>query len=194
MVERLAGLSSPRPVATSTAPTISCSQFGDVNDSDIAYLESLIIKRTSLPLPSPSRPLSDLPQLSGPSYTCTDYPSSSILSPLPPCDSPSRPPLNPTYKPPSPIIASSPTRSPQTPFIDTSVDESLRDTNTTDISLEPIRPLFNDSDFPPLVLTSTPSPVGSPSFADPTLQKSLNIFTDKTPQSPSVLPLESIRF
>ena len=38
------------------------------------------------------------------------------------------------------------------------------------------------------------SPVVSPSFADPSLKKSLSIFSDKSPLSPSVLPLDSIRF
>ena len=47
----------------------------------------------------------------------------------------------------------------------------------------------------PYVNSSFPqSPVSSPSFADPSLQKSLEIFTIKTPLSPSVLPLDSIRF
>ena len=60
-------------------------------------------------------------------------------------------------------------------------------------------PLFTDEDFPPLVSTGTKplspsSPITSPSFSDPTLQKSLSIFLDKTPLSPSVLPLDSIRF
>ena len=71
-------------------------------------------------------------------------------------------------------------------------------------SLEPeILPpsIFLDSDFPPLICprpyvnSSSPhSPVSSPSFVDPSLQKSLEIFTVKTPLSPSVLPLDSIRF
>ena len=65
---------------------------------------------------------------------------------------------------------------------------------------EPDPPLFSLSDFPPLnpsipLVTSHPlSPVDCPSFSDPSLQKSLDIFSDKTPISPSVLPLDSIRF
>ena len=60
-------------------------------------------------------------------------------------------------------------------------------------------PLFSEADFPPLeragpIPVSPHSPANSPSFADPTLKKSLSIFTDKTPLSPSVLPLDSIRF
>ena len=58
-----------------------------------------------------------------------------------------------------------------------------------------------DSDFPPLPGSKPPSvpspslgPVNSPSFADPSLQTSLEIFSDKTPHSPLVLPLDSIRF
>ena len=42
-----------------------------------------------------------------------------------------------------------------------------------------------------------PSPrihISSPSFVDPSLQKSLEIFSAKTPISPSTLPLDSIRF
>ena len=61
--------------------------------------------------------------------------------------------------------------------------------------------IFLDSDFPPLIhpcpiVLSTPphSPISLPSFADPSLQKSLEIFNVKTPLSPSVLPLDSIRF
>ena len=87
-------------------------------------------------------------------------------------------------------------------------EESFRDSATSNSSTlppnllveDPSRPLFNALDFPPLVhsgpcLTISPhSPVDSPSFADPTLQKYLNIFTDKSPLSPSVLPLDSIRF
>ena len=66
---------------------------------------------------------------------------------------------------------------------------------------ESIQHLFTDLDFPPLVntgLTTAGTPphslIASPSFADPTLQKSLNIFSDKTLLSQSVLPLDSIRF
>ena len=60
-------------------------------------------------------------------------------------------------------------------------------------------PLFSEDDFPPLDRAghnsvSPPSPVISPSFSDPSLKKTLNIFSDKSPLSPSVLPLESIRF
>ena len=65
----------------------------------------------------------------------------------------------------------------------------------------PPTPLFIDADFPPLITSghlpsgSPPqSPVTSPSFSDPSLQKSPSIFSDKTPLSPSVLPLDSIRF
>ena len=74
-------------------------------------------------------------------------------------------------------------------------------TPTSDIS--PV-PLFTEADFPPLSTSgqtrpqssgSPPiSPAVSPSFADPSLKKSLSIFSDKTPLSPSVLPLDSIRF
>ena len=60
-------------------------------------------------------------------------------------------------------------------------------------------PLFSEDDFPPLDRdghnpVSPPSPVISPSFFDPSLKKTLNIFSNKSPLSPSVLPLESIRF
>ena len=61
-------------------------------------------------------------------------------------------------------------------------------------------PPFNLEHFPPLHHPSSPtyaspgSPLTTPSFDDPTLLKSLNIFTDKSPISPSVLPLNSIRF
>ena len=69
--------------------------------------------------------------------------------------------------------------------------------------LSPV-PLFTEADFPPLSFSgqtrplssgSPPiSPAVSPSFADPSLKKSLSIFSDKTPLSPSILPLDSIRF
>ena len=66
---------------------------------------------------------------------------------------------------------------------------------------EVMPPLFYEEDFPPLSRsghTPSPSPLHSPtstpSFADPSLQTSLDIFTDRTPLSPSVLPLDSIRF
>ena len=65
-------------------------------------------------------------------------------------------------------------------------------------------PLFSEADFPPLSTSGQTrpqssgspslSPASSPSFADPSLQKSLSIFSNKTPLSPSVLPLDSIRF
>ena len=65
-------------------------------------------------------------------------------------------------------------------------------------------PLFTEADFRPLPSSgqtrplstgSSPiSPAASPSFADPSLKKSLNIFSDKTPLSPSILPLDLIRF
>ena len=63
-------------------------------------------------------------------------------------------------------------------------------------------PLFTPEDFPPLsrkdpspFLTSPPcSPCTEPAFSDPTLMKYLTIFSDKTPVSPSTLPLDSIHF
>ena len=62
-------------------------------------------------------------------------------------------------------------------------------------------PPFNLGNFPPLPQSSSPpriaspgSPLTTPSFDDPSLLKSLDIFTDKSPISPSVLPLDSIRF
>ena len=67
-------------------------------------------------------------------------------------------------------------------------------------SSEPVS-IFSPIDFPPLVRASSPvistpprNLVSSPSFADPSLQKSLDIFSAKTPLSPSVLSLDSIRF
>ena len=41
---------------------------------------------------------------------------------------------------------------------------------------------------------SSRSPTSSPSFSDPTLKRTLSVFTAATPQSPSTLPLNSIRF
>ena len=62
-------------------------------------------------------------------------------------------------------------------------------------------PPFNLENFPPLTHSTSPpcmappgSPLTTPSFDDPTLLKALDIFTDKSPISPSVLPLDSIRF
>ena len=65
-------------------------------------------------------------------------------------------------------------------------------------------PLFSEADFPPLSTSGQTrpqssgspsiSPATSPSFADPSLKKYLSIFSDKTPLSPTVLPLDSIRF
>ena len=76
-------------------------------------------------------------------------------------------------------------------------------------SLTPLKdisptPLFSEADFPPLSSSGQIKPQSSgspsissgssPSFADPSLKKDLNIFSDKTPLSPLVLPLDSIRF
>jgi len=57
-------------------------------------------------------------------------------------------------------------------------------------------------DFPPLPSTTSPpshapsprSPTTSPSLSNPSLQKSLSIFSATTPSSPSTLHLNSIRF
>ena len=60
-------------------------------------------------------------------------------------------------------------------------------------------PPFNLENFPPLPQSSSPhiaspsSPLTTPSFDDPSLLKSLDISMDKSPVSPYVLPLDSIR-
>ena len=62
-------------------------------------------------------------------------------------------------------------------------------------------PAFTLEDFPPLQRNNSPvisetshSPISSPSFMDPSLLKSLDIFSGKSPLSPSTIPMDSIRF
>ena len=155
--------------------------FGEVSDLDLEIIDSVISsKKVTLPSDvtpprNPPReldlfepPLTDLIQESSPSAIAFCPPSAPMRSGVslvaPLCPVPSS----------SPLIVSSPI------------------------------PLFSEDDFPPLTTSgqnrpqSSGSPhkipAASPSFADPSLKKSLSIFSDKTPLSPSVLPLDSIRF
>ena len=114
---------------------------------------------------------------------------------VPPCPSPS--PINPLSHPTCiEPLRGSPT---QFPMETTSGIITPHPSHSSPLESVHPSPLFIEAEFPPLV-TSGPvplsphSPVTSPSFSDPSLQKSLSIFSDKTPLSPSVLPLDSIHF
>ena len=68
--------------------------------------------------------------------------------------------------------------------------------NTIPLSLLPLplHPLPHQVLTPHLLTTFPPTPREAPAFLDPSLLNSISIFLDKSPLSPSTLPLDSIHF
>ena len=166
----------------------ACSLFDDASDRDLALIDSVISNRgVSKPQSTSPPPVSSPPRSCNNSWE-TDPVVPSKLSSLEPVPS-------------SSVISPSPELAP--PSVSLQNEASPRIPPSFPCPLEDVAPppLFSEADFPPLTNTGpstleTPplSPTDSPSFKDPSLQKTLNIFSDKTPLSPSVLPLDSIRF
>ena len=154
-------------------------------DLDLALLDSVDIRRGASKISAASLPL-----ISSPSRSCVPLRESevSLLEP---------PPSTFDHHPHS--ISDSPSQDSDAILLEVSPYSSPLISRPQE-GASPT-PLFSEAHFPPLV-SSRPSPLGSPplspvaspSFVDPSLQKYLSIFSDKTPLSPSVLPLDSIRF
>ena len=150
-----------------------------VSDSFFEAVDNLILthKKSSIP-PSSSNTILGSP------------PQSPLSATIPPLSSDSYP-----------NHAAFPWESKDPPFLSSTV-------NSQSLTLEPRLPgsdlpvLDSMENFPPLLpivplsgQASPPhSPISSPSFSDPSLKRSLSIFTASTPTSPSTLHLNSIRF